>query len=367
MFPRRTAYFSTLAALFVCTLGTGTPAHPIAASGIGPINARLVPEKTTLMLGEPIFASYIVRNVSNRKMLMTIGYEKLSFAAVRTDGLKAMPPPPNPYFDCCGGMSWQQEVKVGASYAYERFLPDELPITQPGTYTLTCRTILNIQAADSSGRPDQRCASKSISTQSSVILTILPPDRARMGEIIARLGRTAVAGPDNWERLRPSGANRWQAADRAAQTLCAISDTQAVPWLVKMLHRPDSTRRMQALHSLGRFNSGVAFEAIKWAAHIGASAVMGADMTRRNALEEAASIHAEAANALAKSPYVGALPLLWTIWRDPNPDVRDVVLDAAIAHPNAHTRAILKEISRRDPNQLRRALWRSEMKTLFVK
>lgn len=365
MLSRRTTYFSIFAALIVGTFGTGMPAHPIAASGICPINARLVPEKTTFVLGEPVFASYIVRNASHRNVLMSMGGERFSFSAVRTDGLKAMPPPPNPYFDCCGGMSWQQELKAGASYAYERFLPDELPVTQPGTYTLTCRTVVNIQAADSSGIPDRRGASKSTSTQASVILTILPPDRARMGEIIARLGRTAVAGPNNTERWQPSGANRWQAADRAWQALCAIPDGRTVPWLIKMLRQPNSSRIEQALQALGRFDSASAFAAIRWGTHISASDVLGC-ATKKYALEAATQMRVDAANALATSPYPGALPCLWTLRHDPDPNVRHVVMDAAIAHRNACTTAILQEISHHDLYQPRRDKARAELKTRRV-
>jgi hypothetical protein len=142
-----------------------------------------------------------------------------------------------------------------------------------------------------------------------------PSDPATLGALIDDLGRRMLA---------TSGSD----SKRAARELSLIDDPRVVPWYVKEIKSRDYSRKFRALDRLARFPGDDALAGLE----IG-MATQGTDIAN-SATPALASTLAEnvrhvAALALTRSPHPRAMPLLWTMEKDPARAVRVTVVQAA--------------------------------------
>lgn len=134
-------------------LGTGSPPRASAKTYVAngwTLDVRLVPEKKTILLGEPIYLDFIVNNRSSRDLRLLFGGDyrnrlgrpnRFSVEAIRADG-KHVPVPDAG--QTRGGMIGARELPANGRYIRKLFLPNWARITQPGEYTVVCRRTLKL-------------------------------------------------------------------------------------------------------------------------------------------------------------------------------------------------------------------------------
>jgi len=133
---------------------------------------------------------------------------------------------------------------------------------------------------------------------------VVPTDRERLGQIIARLGREFLG--------RDADASR-----RAQISLAAFEDERAIPWYLEALKTRSYERRLAAIWSLERFASDAALRGLERGL-----------LARRTDLDQdrdgvmAANLRSAAAQGLAHSPHPRAKALLLSRWQDRDPEIR---------------------------------------------
>jgi hypothetical protein len=336
----RLALIGALAAMLAChsAAGTGLPPQTYAVDGFK-VAVSLRPETARIVLGQPVWVSYVVENRLRRDIRIIVGYEmqiaenrlRFRLSALRSDGKLLTPPPPAKYWSG-NYMSGPQDIPAGKSHTVFFLLQSLLPIEQPGTYTLKCRRLLRILKSrpGTVWHPNEKPIE--IDTGATATLTIMPADPHALGEVIDRLGREAVV--DSWS----------DAIERTRGALAAIRDERTIPWLVRLLRTRDDANKSRALGALAKYDNQTAFEAIK-----SALGTVGGDIanttTPQLAAQMAGVVRFESAIALSKSPYPDALPFLYSLRKDRQEDVRLEVVHAAGGHVSQETTAILREMS----------------------
>jgi hypothetical protein len=113
------------------------------------IEVSLLPEKSVIMLGEPIHRSFIVRNLSGTDLGFREGGdyrnrlgrpENYAVRAVRSDG-KQVPKPEIKFH--MGGLVGGVKVPAGGIATRHLFLPHWAPFEETGIYTITCKRTLH--------------------------------------------------------------------------------------------------------------------------------------------------------------------------------------------------------------------------------
>jgi hypothetical protein len=131
-----------------------TPAQGQTYSVNGaPIEVSLLPEKSVIMLGEPIHLSFIVRNLSGTDLLFSDGGdyrnrlgrpESYDVRAVRSDGKLVS----KPVLFSRGGLVSGVKAPAGGAATRDLFLPHWAPFEETGIYTITCKRTLSFVGSD---------------------------------------------------------------------------------------------------------------------------------------------------------------------------------------------------------------------------
>jgi hypothetical protein len=311
------------------------------------LEVRFEPEKPIILAGEPIYLVFSVTNLSDQTLHLIVGKEhipgadnrsRFALAAVREeDHARISPQPPPGSGVAYNALVGPNDLLPHKPYLFYLFLPQELPLTKPGTYTIGCSKLLEVLKPLPDGGWDMHGKPDTAYVELKAQLTILPADRAGMGRVIDHFGQAAIID------YKDSGAKQG-AAWRAADALAAIADERTVPWLVRLLECRDGMRKRQALDALSRFNNPVAYAAIK-----SGLATRGSDLddctTPRVAADSARSIHLDAARALSKCPYPAALALLKSLRHDPDERIRLQVVQFFGNRMGAGADAVLRELT----------------------
>ena len=310
------------------------------------ISVALKPNKTTVLLGEPLHISLVVKNVSAQPLQIMVGKDvvpesgneaRFIFSARRSDGLTVLPAPlPLRYVGSIDYMTGPNKIPAHSEYRIERFLPSELMITAPGKYKIFCRKRLEILRPGKDGGWDQTQKSEFVSTLSQTEITVQPKNAKALGEVIDRLGTVLTAA-------HPDESGVYESVEHAFVELNAINDTRAIKWFVTLLEKRNSTYKGEAIQALAKYDSQIAFNAI-----ISALSTIGADLrdwtTATQKSDAAQAVRQDAARALAASPYRAALDALYALRRDPNKFIRLQVVHTAGARTSAESTAILMEM-----------------------
>lgn len=298
-----------------------------------PIEISLAPEKTVIMLGEPIHLSFIVRNLSGTDLRFSEGGdyrnrlgrpESYDVRAVGSDG-KLVPRPEN--LTTMGGIVGGVEVPAGGAATRQLFLPHWALFEETGIYTITCKRTLDFLGPEGLGS-----VRISVPAQTSARIAVVESNHGKMGEIIDRVGVEIL--DEDYEKAR-----------RAWQSLDYFNDERAVPHLVKAIIFGDADLAQTVLRSLGKYSNDKAIEGIKMGMK-----TSPVEMRRAGnwniAVSMAASVRLAAAMALTESKHPDSIPLLLSMREDSSWAVRLSVVHALGRLGTPEAIEILKEMSK---------------------
>ena len=286
------------------------------------IRTRLVPDKTSIMLGEPVHVSFVVENHSHQDLQVLVGgdYRNAlgrpeSFTVtVQGEGNRHVPQP-----DAgtgMGGVSGPVPIPAGGNYTFRLFLPHWASLQEVGNYTMVAKRILNL-GNHTSDLYDIRTKTTDVQTEASTKLRVVPLDEAKMGNIIDGLGSAMFSKYSN-------------ESEEATDALDYIQDDRVIPYFVRASETDRYGLKFNALHALSKFDSESAFMAL------------------RNGLEtegEDNNIYLSAAGALAMSPHPEAIPYLLSKRGHPSEGVRITILHALGEMQPEKTIPILQEMA----------------------
>ena len=224
---------SALALLCAC-LFCAAPAFPSANT-----DGQFSLDKSTVVLGEPIWITFRLVNhgtvplhlseAANRGGIQRCEY---GFLARDSAGRVISPPP----VMVISGFTREVSVAPGQTYEKRLFLLDWLNLSRPGHYTLRCWHGVSPGFAGWSAVDPAKDEDKALAGAVYLPLTVLPPDKKALGQVIQNLG-TQTQSSDSAAR------------DEAAISLAAISDPRIVPVLATLLARPESPSQLSLTDS----------------------------------------------------------------------------------------------------------------------
>ena len=269
------------------------------------IQTRLVPDKTTVMLGEPIYVSFIVENHSAQDLQVLVGGdyrnrlgrpESFTVTVQGEDNRHVPQPDAGPGM---GGLLGPEQIPAGGNYAFRLFLPNWTTFQEIGNYTMAASRILSLRKHTSELWNLMEVGTQ-VKTEASTKFQVVPLDQAKMGNIIDRLGGAMFSKYSS-------------ESEEATDALDYIQDERVIPYFIRASETNRYGLKFSALHALSKFDSVSAFMAL------------------RNGLEtegEDTNIYLAAAGALARSPHPSANPYLLSKRQHPYEGVRITILHA---------------------------------------
>ncbi len=281
------------------------------------LEVSLVIDKPKIMLGEPVYLSFIVQNESDQDLQVLVGGdyrnslgrpETFNVTVTKDDGKRVPQPDAGMSF---GGLIGPQKLPAKGNYMFRLFLPHWAAFDEVGNYIIVAKRTLKLRKY-SSNRWDFNETTIDVPAQAEATIEVVPSDRARMGEVIEDLGTTMLTA-------------RWDKAEAAADTLSYIQDERVIPYFGRALETNDYELKFKALGALAKFNDDGAFQTIKKGMETKGEDI-GNTTNEKVANQLAENIRNAAAAALAKSPHPAAIPFLLSRRNDPSEGVRITVL-----------------------------------------
>ena len=326
------------------------PASPVDAKQI---EATLVPDKTPIMLGEPVCLTLTLINKTNRELMFGAapGYSDgdrpgygINLSAVEKNGAKV---PAFAWYGrepvmFIGGLELQGMPASGTT-TFQVFVPWRVAFEHAGSYTLTATFDAGFflpGTKDADGNSLTADVPMIVSTN----LDVVPADKKKMAALIEDLEKKTS--------INLSYGDKWE----AERKLESITDERVIPWWLRKLNDPrqwykiadlkaevpsggpimesawrssiaDSlvSVRIEALYALSKFNNDEALEALKKTMEV--KSVIN-PVTHKPDKEALHYLREGAADCLLHSPHPGAIPILLTYHGDPDDDVRHTVVAA---------------------------------------
>lgn len=306
------------------------------------IEVSLVPDKTEIMIGEPIYLSFRVHNHSDQDLQLIEGGdyrnrlgrpESYSITTIREDG-KLVPNPDAG--QSMGGERGPQKIPAKDSFVRKLFLPNWARFEESGQYLITCKRALNI-SRHTPNRWDWTEKTIDVDVEVSTKIKVTLLDKKKMGEVIATLGN-AMLGDD------------FDSSEKAARALAYVNDEGAIEYLVKAIDARRYGLKFTAIGALSKFNNDLALQGLKKAMTTKAGDIASAT-THTVASTLADNIRHTAACALAKSKHPEAISLLLSMWKDKAYGVRITVLHALGRMNSAESLSMLRKMTH-DENEL---------------
>ena len=216
------------------------------------VEAGFAPDKTEIIMGEPLFITFFVKNVGDKPFHLETGGDyrggraaRFKISAVDADGNKVK----DPFTGMNrGGIVGYPKVDPGECYAERRSLPKWCEFERPGTYMVTCKRTLNLKSAEENPvTTREKTRDQPVSTKFS--LTIHPYTKNQMDKVIEQLG----------EKVRSAEG---QDLVDATVSLSYIDDEQVVPHLVEALARGKGDNEYAALDGLAKYPTEESIEAL---------------------------------------------------------------------------------------------------------
>jgi hypothetical protein len=191
------------------------------------IAVSIIPDKTTFMLGEPVYISFTVYNYSDHDVQVETGGdsrnklgrpESFTVMVVDEHGLPIAQPDADPNF---GGLGGREEIPAKGNYTFRLFLPQWATFEKAGNYSITAKRDLMLNKC----MPDKQhtsYATTKMQVEAAVKIRVLPYDNETMGHIIDDIGNKLFV-------------EDWQKAEEAAQTLSCINDERVIHILSGLL------------------------------------------------------------------------------------------------------------------------------------
>ena len=313
-------------------------------AGSWPLEVTLVPDKHAILLGEPTSVSFIVKNLSREDLQILVGGDyqnelgrpsSFQVRVRRSDGRWVDQPKVG---FSTGGLIGPKPLPGGGSYVFRLFLPHWATFEIPGTYTVSCKRILQVLRADV-GREFARHPTTDVLTEAQVTLEVEPRDPAALGLLIEEYGETM---------LRAKGEKE---GDAAVLALAWIDDPRVVPYFSRALATRSYTIKFIALHVLGKFGTDEAFAALQ--AGMKTSAADFDTGSAGQAVRNAANIRTAAAGALRRCTHPKAREYLLAQRHDDAEGVRVTVLHVLGAMPAAEATPLIREMAEDQSQRIR--------------
>lgn len=282
---------------------------PAPADKIDPkcIEAALVPEKTAILAGEPIYLAFTLHNKSKSDLGVNEGdslyygdagdtQSYFTFAVTDSQGhaLNLLPThgPPFTIF----GMREDCKLAAGGDFTVQLFLPERVVLDKPGGYTVTVSKMVKISRPSSPQKNflDYTGTLLTLAEKASATINVLPPDPKATGRLIDDLGEKMVAaGKETTDEQREDKSinDDWfHGGAKAEGYLCflakilAFHDERTIPWLLRAaLTTRDFALRQEALRGICQFSSDAAFDALRTALETPTNRIVDAPMNENEA------------------------------------------------------------------------------------
>jgi hypothetical protein len=278
------------------------------------MEATLVPEKTELIAGEPVCFSFAIMNKLPRDLVIygwftTHGVNPAEVSMYAFDGHGKVVPGTELLLDQGGGPR-PVPVTIPASGNFTQKSNVPMVFSQPGVYSV-----------EASGQ----ILDRDTMLKATATIKVLPPDNAKMGNLIDNLVKTASHG--SGKELNDSD-----------EKLLAINDDRVIPYLRELMRAKGGIWRAEVVFAFGKFESADALDCIKECLDSDPAAALKATRDPR----------AYAAYTLLQTPNPGAIPLLLTYHDDPDVMVCSAVMEALLNKiPPKQAIPILREMAKR--------------------
>ena len=319
------------------------------------LKAGFVPNKTTVVWGEPMFVTLTVQNLDEETFTFEFGgdyrgsgrHERFKIKVTDSDG-KLLPDPSRGFE---GGGILSPRVVRGRDAVVETVeLADFRSLPGPGEYSVSCRFDL-VRSWVTGDKPEFR-----VPVETTYKLTILPREPANVQRVLAELFD---------QSYKTSGTPLGKLID----TICSFGKEAAVPGLVKMATDSDATHRIAAIRGLGKVTTPQSLDTLLQADQKEQIAVRVAAITALGAFTDPPAVEAAvkalsdpndlvcttAATALGSMKTDAAINALIVRLPDAQPSVGAAVLRAMGATQSSRVFDIIVRSLANDEDAIRRA------------
>jgi hypothetical protein len=290
------------------------------------LSATLHPQKSEILLGEPIYVTYELRNEGDRDLQFREGgnqrnrfgrYDDYKIVVTDQDGATLPVLDSSPNF---GGRSWVPTLRAQERFEHPIFLPHWALLESAGTFTIRSERTFTVREAGTDTWYGDK--GDEISVRAEAPIKVLPADNAGMGAIIEALGKKFFTKDES------------EARTQAWQKMSAIDDERVIPWFCKGVDTRQYGFVSSSITALGKFKSDEALACIQRVMGLSGPDLVGEFTRPELATGSADNIRQEVANTLSESPHPDAFALLLTMRTDSYDSVRLTVLHAiARRHP----------------------------------
>lgn len=235
----------------------------------GEITATLVPDKATIMAGEPVFATMTLENKSGRDLWITPSTQfgglweqqrdAIHLTAVDKEGRKAeafpWAEPLGHAYDGWDGSGLERKFPAAEKLVFRVCVTGWVVLDRPGTYTLSAAQVvfaLKLRQ-DPPIRGGSHAGAERVVVQAQATIEVAPADRSKMTAVIDGLKKIA-------------SGEKGESATEAVEMLESTSDAQVIPWLCsRAASRNDLGMMETGLRGLMRFKEDAALDGMKQA------------------------------------------------------------------------------------------------------
>jgi hypothetical protein len=326
---------------FAALLVLGTQLNLAAAvfrAGNWSVDVSVAPEKPVIMLGEPTWLAFTVRNLTTEPLQILVGGDyrndlgrpnSFQVRTTRSDGKWVSQPDVGLG---TGGLVGPKDLPASGTYVFRLFVPHWATLVERGTYSIACRRTLNLLRPGTDFRKEPTV---DVDVDAKTTLQVDARDDERMGELVRGWGDTM---------LRADGGKE---GDDAVLALAWVNDPRVVPYFRRALSIRSFALKFIAVQALAKFSTDEALEGLKSATQARVTDFDYALGEQRPEL--AANLRAAAAGALSRCPHPRAKEFLVAQRHDESENVRVAVVHALSRIPSAQALPLLQEMSR-DPS-----------------
>lgn len=193
--------------LFLFLLVSMSKAEVFTSADGYKFDVNLKPQKTSIMLGEPVFIDFEVKNLSDVDLGVLWGGDyrnefgrpdSFDVKVYDADFQIVIKPETNTF----GGLSTFQKSPVGQSYIFRLYLPHWATIEKTGDYQIQIGKGLVVKKYDPKNMTFDNLPAE-IPIKLITKINVIAPDFEKMGEIIDTIGKDLIKGDDTAQRLAP--------------------------------------------------------------------------------------------------------------------------------------------------------------------
>jgi len=301
------------------------------------IRVSVASDSPAVMLGEPMWLSFKVENLSNEDLQLIVSGSDTrgdfgfgdTFQVRVVDEAGVVILPPKKAGSGGNGRVGPQSLPSQSNYTFRLFLPDWVQWERPGTYTIACAKQLRLLKPEAD-RSWNNTTNLSVAAETKVVVTAY--DAVRMGELIEALGSELLAS-------QSSGG------DEPRKSLAHIHDDRALPFWLKRLEHKDYSAKFGALNALGGYPAQAAVEALKQAMESKGADLPNCCTTAEGSDSLARNLRVLAAHSLAKNKNPDARRFLLDHRRSPDNELRLTVVHMLGREKTEESAALLKEMT----------------------